>query len=61
MGLSLVAHCIYHYMLCVVCHGVNHGAGAYQRVARINTRENRVREELKFGGLLVQLFFRELK
>lgn len=28
---------------------INHGAGAYQRVARISTRENRVTEGLRFG------------
>lgn len=48
MGFSLVAHCIYH------CHGVNHGAGVNQRVARISTREN---QELVFGWLVVFLFF----
>lgn len=36
------------------CHGVNHGAGANQRVARISTRKDRVvraKEELRFGSL----------
>lgn len=28
---------------------INHGAGAYQRVARISTRENSVTEGLRFG------------
>lgn len=69
MGFSFVVLCIYHYfdhlriciyVISVVCHGVNHGAGAYQRVARISTRETRVKEGLRFGWLLVYLFFREL-
>ena len=52
---------LYNYVICGwSVHGVNHGAGAYQRVARISTRENRVKKEFKvLVGIysMVHLFF----